>query len=340
MPDTDGSLLAHLAAKLTDRTETLATEALGHILSRSEKARAAVADLLRSGGAEVRSIVRVATEVTYENGGIRPDLVAYASDDSESVIAEVKFWARLAENQAACYFELLPHDRSSTLLIVGPELRRESLWAEIQRQLEPDAPSRQEVANGVWSLPMTHRRWVMLTSWRVLLDAVAETAEDVRGDVRQLQALCEKEDGRAFLPIRPDELASEIGRRMRDLRRLVDDATARGKREGFLDATGLRVTPQAPGYGTYLRIGTSQCAGVWLGVHSDHWADHRETPVWLVVYPWRDTLSREQVRERTGRMAAGTSAIPIWLRTGVEYAEVLDHVVEQLREISDLIAQP
>ncbi len=341
MADNDGSLLAHLAPRLTDQTEALATQALGHILSRSEKARAAVADLLTAAGAEGRGIARIGTEVGYRNGKARPDLVGYAADGAESVIAEVKFWARLAEKQAACYFRLLPRDQAATLLIIGPELRRESLWAEVQRQLQLPEPGSPRVTNGVWSVPMSDRRWVMLTSWRVLLKAVAERAADVRADVQQLQALCDKEDGSAFLPIRPHELACGIGRRMRDLRRLVDDAVAQGTRDGFLDRTGLKKVSQYFGYGMYVRIGTAEAvAGAWLGLHTDLWADHRETPVWLVCYRWRETLPPEQVRERTRLMVPGTPAIPIWLRTGVEYAEVLDHVVRQLREISDRIAQP
>ena len=60
-PKTD-SLLAHLAARLTDRTETLATEALGYILSRSRAARVALHDALRT-GADVGPINHIRTEV-------------------------------------------------------------------------------------------------------------------------------------------------------------------------------------------------------------------------------------------------------------------------------------
>lgn len=65
MTDTDGSLLAHLAGRLTNRTETLATEALGHILSRSSKARSAVADLLETDGSRIRPLAEVRTAVSY-----------------------------------------------------------------------------------------------------------------------------------------------------------------------------------------------------------------------------------------------------------------------------------
>ncbi len=50
------------------RTEDIAVEALGHILSTSEAARAALADVVDAGGAPVGPIARVRTQVTGEKG--------------------------------------------------------------------------------------------------------------------------------------------------------------------------------------------------------------------------------------------------------------------------------
>ena len=73
--DSRESLLAHLAWKFTGQTETLATEALGYILSRSVAAREALRDTLRTGGADVAPLCGVATEVIGEQDE-RVDLVA------------------------------------------------------------------------------------------------------------------------------------------------------------------------------------------------------------------------------------------------------------------------
>ena len=155
-------------------------------------------DLLSSTGAEVRKIGSVRTEVSYKDGAIRPDLVGYDADGAESVIFEVKFWAKLFQGQVASYFKLLPRNQTSALLIVGPEVRREVLWAEILRQLGTERAAAPKDSNRVRSLAIPDGRWVMLTSWRVLLEALAERGHDVRGDVRQLQALCERQDDEAF----------------------------------------------------------------------------------------------------------------------------------------------
>jgi hypothetical protein len=61
--DSRDSLLAHVAWKFTGQTETLGTEALGYILSRSAAAREALRETLRTGGADVAPLARVATEV-------------------------------------------------------------------------------------------------------------------------------------------------------------------------------------------------------------------------------------------------------------------------------------
>ena len=305
MTDADGSLLAHLARMFTNQTERLATEALGHILSHSAECRAALMDLLSNTGAEVRKIETVKTEVSYKNGAIRPDLVGYDVDGSESVIFEVKFWAKLFQDQVASYFKLLPPDKASTLLIIGPEVRREMLWAEILRQLGTERSEAPKDSNGVRTLAMTDRRWVMLTSWSVLLTELTKKGGDVRGDVRQLQVLCERQDEDAFMPIRRTELGSDVARRIRGLRRLINDATRCGKTEGFLFTQNLKVTPRPHGYGRYVHIGskTKGLAGAWLGVHDGLWAQHRETPLWLVCDDWKSkslTVRSDQIRQRTG----------------------------------------
>ena len=97
----------------------------------------------------------------------------------------------------------------------------------------------------------------MLTSWRALLGSMSSRASvegdsSAERDILQLNALCEREDTEAFLPIRSGEFGPEFPRRMLNLQRLIDDATARGRKEGFISTKGLRVTPQSHGYGTWI----------------------------------------------------------------------------------------
>ena len=264
------SVLAHVAWKFPGQTETVATEALGYILSRSVASRDALRETLRTGGADVPSLRKVATEVTGKQGE-RLDLVGFDQSNTERVLIEVKFWAGLTTNQPNTYLRRLPEDgKAAVLLIVAPEQRLETLWEEIRRrasssfELGPDT-----TAEGLRSVTVDGSpRRLMLTSWRTLLGAMASRAgidRDVSAerDILQLEALCEREDTEAFLPIRAEEFAPAIPRRMLGLRRLIDDATQRARtrkvatREGtkIVSTKGLAVTSQYYGYGRYIHIG-------------------------------------------------------------------------------------
>lgn len=106
MSNTNGSLLAYLASRLTGRTEVLATEALGYILSYSVAARAALSDAVRTETDAKDLIESVKTEVTGEEGE-RVDLVGFDKQGSERVLIEAKFWAGLTEHQPNTYIERL-----------------------------------------------------------------------------------------------------------------------------------------------------------------------------------------------------------------------------------------
>ena len=101
---TDDTLLAYLAPRFTNRTEDIAVEALGYILSKSETAKCALTETLREGGVDIDRIALVKTQVPGENQE-RPDLAAFNEDGSECVLIKAKFWAKLTDNQPVVYLE-------------------------------------------------------------------------------------------------------------------------------------------------------------------------------------------------------------------------------------------
>lgn len=334
------SLLAHLAGRLTDRTETLATEALGYILSQSKPAREALRELV---GAEVGAINYVKTEVAGEQAE-RVDLVGYEREGgAERVLIEAKFWAGLTEHQPNSYLARLePSDDARTpaiLLFVAPEARLETLWPEVLRRgreagvalSETDSAKHRATVEGG-----PHR--LMLKSWRALLQAMSASASDAgdsaaERDILQLLALCEGEDEAAFIPIRHGEFGPDIPRRLLNLQRLIDDATERARERGFCETSGLKVTPQTYGYGRYVRLGSANgvWAEAWLGVDYRKWAREAETPIWLnfVATKGSPYLSLAAVRSRVGY-----SYFYFPLLAGVEYDAVLDQLVDQLQWIA------
>ena len=342
----DNGLLAHLAPRFTSRVEELATEALGYILSRSTEARAALTDLMRRNGANVRDIARVQTQVSYENGASRPDLVGFDVDGAESVIFEVKFWAGLAWNQVSGYFHLLPLGRPSVLLIVGPEARRELLWSEIQRQMPHLGAATEE--NGVRSSAVDEHHWVMLTSWRKLLEKIDSPGLDAHEDIRQLQALCERQDEDTFLPLADTELGPGFPRRVVTLNRLIDNVIDGRKEEiDQINLDRLRATAQRHGYGRFLRLGRDGAwAQGWFGADVERWAKFGGTPLWINFHGTQD-MKLDEIRNKLSPLTQrvppeafdgnGVFSVAVHLPTGVEEGTVSNAIVARLQEIANLI---
>ena len=131
------TLMAYLLPKLTAQVENAATDALGYILNRSAGSREALDRLLQDGGFSVPPIVRVETQVTYEDGS-RPDMAGYDEADVKRLLVEAKFWATLLAGQASGYLGQFDHSEPAVLLFLAPEVRMETLWTEIARQIEED----------------------------------------------------------------------------------------------------------------------------------------------------------------------------------------------------------
>ena len=337
--DSRDSLLAHVAWKFTGQTETLATEALGYILSRSVTAREALRETLQTGGADVAPLTRVATEVIGKKDE-RLDLVAFDEHGSERVLIEVKFWAGLTDNQPETYLDRLPRDgKPAVLLFVAPEQRLVTLWAEIRRRAEAVCELGADAGTeGLESVVVdgTPRR-LMLTSWRTLLGAMASRAgvdgdSAAERDILQLDALCEREDSQAFLPLRSEELAPAFPRRMLDMQKLINDATDQARGRGFVSTHRLKVVPRADGYGRWLNIGKDDAwFQAWFGVRYGLWVRQKETPLWL-------NFSVEPVQERAVKDKLGDQNYGFTLPVGVEYGAVLDSVVGQLKKIADTLS--
>ena len=338
------SLLAFLVPKLTSGVEDAATDALAFILNRSPACRSALDRLL--GDSDLQPIARVETQVTYKDGS-RPDMVGYDQSGAKRLIVESKFWASLLDGQASGYFGQLEEAGPGVLLFVAPGIRLDTLWAEIKRQMksgeggaqleavENAGPIRSATVNG------SDKR-LMLVSWLHLLCRLAETVDEpsVKSDIRQLIGLARQQDEKAFQPIHPGELGLTLPRRIRSLNRLIDDAidTNSGP-QGWMDITGVRASPRREGYGRSFRF-TGVPGDLFLCVEYSLWATKAESPLWLRVS--RDVQVRaERILDRVpssvdnGGQDYYAIDVPIYLKTGVEYEDVLCDVLRQVREIKE-----
>ena len=355
----NNSLLAYIASEFTNQTELVGTKSLAYILNRSDAAKDALRELLRTGGADVGPIASVRAEAAGDEQE-RVDLAAYDEAGDERVLIEAKFWAGLTGNQPAAYLERLPDDgKPSALFFVAPEKRLGTLWPEIMRRageggfaLGADAPT-----ENLRTATITgSARRMMLTSWRALLSAMkseAIVANDAltQGEIQQLNALCNREDADAFLPLRSEQLGPEFGRLMLHLTKLVKDAIQIGIESGFVVRTNRRFSSAETEHGQRIILGG---AYAWFGVDYPAWARVRETPLWLVLWDpskYKDANQYAKwntVRERLLQAEEGIEIIgdgnplqiPIYLPVGVEYDTVLDEVVELLRTVAKRISPP
>ena len=250
------SLLAYLSPRFTGRTEDIAVEALGFILSTSKAAREALVDLLRSSGGKVDGLGRIATQDTGDQGE-RPDLVGCDATGDECLLIEAKFWAGLTDNQPNGYLNRLR--RGGSLLFVAPEARLDTLWPKLERlakqgdlkwTVDADRPRTADVGG----------RRLILTAWRTLLETMEHRATADRdtaavASVRQLRGLCETQDEPEFLPLRPDELGQDVPRRLLNLRSAINGVVAKAKAAELVRTDGLGPKRGHDGFGQWLELG-------------------------------------------------------------------------------------
>ena len=336
------TLLAHLAYKLSSQPETVATEALGHILHGSKAAREVLQVFLESAGADVGRINTVGTEVTGE-ALERPDLACMDEDGRERVLIEVKFQAGLTSNQPGTYLSRLPEDRTSALLFIAPSWRLETLWPELKARVAAEfAMEGEGAATEVQWLFLGDSRHLVLTSWLSLLRLLEEMAEDEQAlsDIRQLRGLADQQDEEAFPPLRSEQLSPETPRLILNLNLLVDDVCSRIFETAWADRGRMRKMWDAGPY-QYMTF-----AGLpaWFGVNYWYWRQYEITPLWFGFQrsAWEHEeqilKSLQPIRHHDPlRYFEDEGIIPIRLRTEVEYEMVVDDTVEQLSDIARLL---
>ena len=347
----NSSLIAYLVPKLTGQVENAATEALGYILNRSDGAMQALNDLLREGGLDIEPIVRVETQVTYPDGS-RPDMAGYDNNNVARLLVEAKFGASLGGGQASGYAQLLDQPGPAVLMFLAPERRMPILWTSIEREMKelsklgniasPPGVKRAEV---LWQEHRATALQLVLTSWIRLLDRMDALGEyeSVKSDISQLRALAQREDAQVFLPIHAEELGPDFPRRVVVFNQLVDHVVdGNGVPNGWLDIKGLQATSRRYGYGRYCRfVGLEN--QLWLGVNHERWAESADTPLWLRLWTLTGSSEDEIARKMNVQIVEGiydsgkNSWIPIHLKTGLDYDEVLDDVVFQLKKIREIL---
>ena len=331
MADSD-TLLAYLVSSFPGNTENIATEALAHILSSSDAAKEALNDVIQSGVRDINPVQTIKTQ-QGDKDGTRPDLVGFDEYNKERVLIEVKFWAGLTSNQPNGYLERLSDDSSAVLIFLTPDERIKTLWPELRDRILRKGEHLREIDSERKCVRVgTLEKYLLVVSWTGLLDAMAARVTDaneparVENDIRQLRNLARYADAGAVLPVRKgEEFGTDSDRRERDYRRLIDDATQRGRDEDWISTKGLNRTPRSYGYGRYMFLGGK---AVWFGINKQKFEETGETPLWLQITYW------ERYASKFSSFGVTDSWVPVSLPRDVEYPSMLEGVVDSLQDVA------
>lgn len=153
-------------------------------------------------------------------------------------------------------------------------------------------------------------------------------------------------DDEAFLPLRSEELTGESATRIVQFCGVIDEVTKLAVAQELASVKGLSTGAGAGYYGRFMRLRGGNC---FLSFNAKRWARLRSTPIWLSFldsdWKWRVTpelrekLSALELQEPPRLLVDdGHFTVPINLPLGVERAEVIASVFEQLRDIEGFLA--
>ena len=336
--DRNDTLLSFVARQHTSALEDVATNALFFILSRSESARAALSEFL--GDEHDPLPIEKAQPWAADEHGAVPDLTCRDADGEVVAFVEAKFWAPLTHHQPVTYWEELPDDMPSVLLFLAPDYRIDqgSLWDELVGRLHKEGhqlgPAVRRESLVAASAKVGKRR-LMLASWRLLLDSMAERTKK-EGDtqahfqIADLQGLTDA------------AISGDNPKRDENLKQLIAEAMNRLKQSGWANTDRLSVGQGDDFYGRYLRLAG---ASAWLGIDYRAVKQIPDKALWLTFGHYSDaSVKFHAVRAALGSEAApelewprGDVRIPIGLPVAGDSEATLDAMVGELERIAGLI---
>jgi len=151
-------------------------------------------------------------------------------------------------------------------------------------------------------------------------------------------------DTEAFLPLHPQDISLEIGRRVQNFADFVDLIVAELAAHHGADLKGLTTGGSQSEYGRYFRL---LGFGMFIAYSPRLWARYGETPIWLSVKEIADdewSITR-RVTEGLGQLPPGKfrhvpetespNTIGIELPLGIEQPDVIAAVIEQVKEVAE-----
>lgn len=338
------SLLSLIARGYAAGREDAATEALCYIVSRSDSARAALAEFLGFDG-EPLPIASFSTQLLVH--GALPDMVCRDDQGNRVAFIESKFWATLTKRQPVDYWNQLPDDQPTALLFLAPDARiartgSDSLWGELLKRLRRAGHKLgpvdcREPGSLVTASSKDGQRRLMLTSWDLLLDRLTQrtlTDADFKAcfEIAELRGLAH------------DAIKNDDPVRDENLKGLIADAVTHLKGTGWADDKGLTSSDlSGVRYVKYFRL-----AGPSTGLRIDYKASKQMgKPLWLQFRDRSHSLGRVSSAEARAKLEALAEprlewlpehvCVPIDLPAGADREATLHAIVAELKRIAKIV---
>lgn len=335
-------MLAHLAHRLTSRTEDLATEALAYILKESRESRDSLRKMYQDLGIPLCEDLRYRTQVCLGKDA-RHDLVGLDSSGKARVIIETKFWAGLTEAQPMGYLNHVGD--GGLLLFIAPRARLLTLWDKLMACIkEKDAGFRPPEPHSHVCIVGT--RTLALRSWEDVLELLLKSeglTAGTRHDVEQLKGLCDQMDTDAIQPLTEDELRPAVGRRMLQYGSLVEQIIRSVHEDAVQEGRAFSKEGTTAGnlwFGRNLRLCGYSCC---LYFSAWRWSTWGSSPIWLSIKgldgrpcPWlAPVLQRLDMKlEEEG----GILYVPIQLAKGLEDEDLVSQATTQISMVHACLA--
>lgn len=348
------TVFSHIIQKRYSQSyEDIATDALAYILSTHKPARQGMMALLRKIDPYLPDL-HFRTQVG--EGGIRPDMRGFNGANTHLYV-ENKFWAGLTDNQPVNYLnELAKYTRPSILLMIVPSAREQTMIAELMRRLQnggvtysKEIPADKDF---VWCVKTDIGPELALTSWPRLLELLESTSQNdpsAHSDLRLLRSLCEAADIDKFIPLHANELSNQrIPAIIMQCGQLIRDAVEIGIREGFLSNEGLTEAVNWTRFGKYIWLDQPKKVGIWFGLDFEFWKEFGNSPLWVQfsttsfgrayeVEPF--LIDWQPYLQSYFKLNNGYVVLPINIATSADKDHVLQNIVTQLRELTNLLSE-
>lgn len=336
------SVLEYVIDRMGLPAEPAATQALAYILNSNPEIARAFVGMLQDANIdfEPRRI-----EAEQGHGEARPDLTIQDRDGHVRVFVENKFWAGLTPAQPVDYLEELPEAPPSAPLFIVPEQRLASVWNELKARC---GEAGLEWADAPGGSAMTWARvgcnTMLIASWRYILDKLLEAArvgghDDLGRDILQLQALTDRIDTEAFLPLRADEVTNqEAARRLMNYIGLINEVVYKFVENEIADTNGYTSSATFDYFRRYFCMHDK--FELSLAIVFNVWRDHGISPLWL--FPQSSTVNAFQTifgNFTDVKILNKRPGIPIRLKTGVEREMIIEDAATQIKRIANALLE-